>query len=71
LDVADALVLARESVKEHPLEVLEFAVRHGHTDLAAEAARQSMELEITAAMKALSPDTFKAWVWIPALFNIQ
>ncbi|KAJ7496457.1 hypothetical protein FB451DRAFT_1455566, partial [Mycena latifolia] len=52
----------KESVKEHPLEVLEYAVRHGHADLAAEAARQSMGLEVTAAMECLSADTFKEWV---------
>ncbi|KAJ6501309.1 hypothetical protein DFH09DRAFT_1324906 [Mycena vulgaris] len=52
----------KESVKEHPLEVLEYAVRHGHDDLAAEAARQSMGLEIGAALESLSPDTFKAWI---------
>ncbi|KAJ7099257.1 hypothetical protein B0H15DRAFT_541327 [Mycena belliarum] len=52
----------REAVKEHPLEILEYAVRHGHEDLAAEAARNSVGLDALAAMECLSPDTFKAWV---------
>ncbi|KAJ7652577.1 hypothetical protein B0H17DRAFT_1101435 [Mycena rosella] len=52
----------KESVKQYPLQVLEYAVRHDHADLAAEAARQSMGLDVLAAMESLSPDTFKAWI---------
>jgi hypothetical protein len=44
------------------LEILNFAVKHGHVDLANEAARQSMGHGLADAHAVLEPDTFKNWV---------
>ncbi|KAJ7288884.1 hypothetical protein C8J57DRAFT_522873 [Mycena rebaudengoi] len=64
--VHSALTLCRlkmsESIPAHPLEVLDYAERHGHDDLANESARQSMGLGVTKALEVLAPDTFRAWV---------
>ena len=55
-------ILNRQSMPQHPLEVLDFAVRHGHVDLANESARASMGQGMADAKKALARDTFDIWV---------
>ncbi|KAJ7719024.1 hypothetical protein DFH07DRAFT_316503 [Mycena maculata] len=66
--VYSALTPCREkmvnSVRDHPLQVLDYAMRHGHAELASEAARQSMGLGVEEAMESLAPDTFRTWVRI-------
>ncbi|KAJ6535819.1 hypothetical protein DFH09DRAFT_1324876 [Mycena vulgaris] len=49
-------------VAEHPLEVLDYAVEHGHVSLANECAPQNMGRAVADAMAILAPDTFKTWV---------
>ncbi|KAJ7189078.1 hypothetical protein C8R46DRAFT_34638 [Mycena filopes] len=51
-----------ESAAEHPLEVLEYAVKHGHPDLASESAQHSMGISVAEAMNVLTPRTFAKWV---------
>ncbi|KAJ7023351.1 hypothetical protein C8F04DRAFT_1011484, partial [Mycena alexandri] len=51
-----------DSVAEHPLEVLNYAARHNHKELADEAARLSMGLPVAQAVKTLAPDTLIKWV---------
>ncbi|KAJ6535830.1 hypothetical protein DFH09DRAFT_1402615 [Mycena vulgaris] len=53
---------SRSSVAEHPLEVLDYAVKHGHVSLANECAHQSMGRAAADAMAILAPDTFKTWI---------
>ncbi|KAJ6535855.1 hypothetical protein DFH09DRAFT_931676 [Mycena vulgaris] len=53
---------SKKSMPLHPLEVLEYAVKHGHSDLADGAARRSMGRSVSDAMRILAPDTFKTWV---------
>ncbi|KAJ7496492.1 hypothetical protein FB451DRAFT_1207906 [Mycena latifolia] len=62
----------KASVTAHPLEVLNYAVRHGHGSLANECAPQSMGHAVSDAMEILAPDTFRTWVRVvqPA-HNIQ
>ncbi|KAJ7496459.1 hypothetical protein FB451DRAFT_1207856 [Mycena latifolia] len=52
----------KDSILAHPLEVLTYAVKHNHNDLANESARQSMGLGVADAMQILPSETFKAWV---------
>ncbi|KAJ6535816.1 hypothetical protein DFH09DRAFT_1043115 [Mycena vulgaris] len=52
----------KASVAEHPLEVLDYAVKHGHVSLANECAHQSMGHAVADAMAILAPDTFKTWI---------
>ncbi|KAJ7431923.1 hypothetical protein B0H11DRAFT_2261258 [Mycena galericulata] len=49
------------SVVEHPLEVLDYAARHNHIELASEAARCSMGLPVVEAVRILSPDALAEW----------
>ncbi|KAJ7431928.1 hypothetical protein B0H11DRAFT_824682 [Mycena galericulata] len=72
--VFSALTLCRMKMKysipKHALEILNFAVKHGH-DFADEAARQSISRGVGDAMKVLDPDTFTTWVsqvWIINLY---
>ncbi|KAJ7818950.1 hypothetical protein B0H14DRAFT_3473404 [Mycena olivaceomarginata] len=46
----------------HPLEVLVYALRHGHTNLTNEAAQQSMRCGAAEAMDILPPETFRDWI---------
>ncbi|KAJ7496456.1 hypothetical protein FB451DRAFT_1207852 [Mycena latifolia] len=66
--IHSALTLCRmrmkDSIPGHPLEVLDYAVRHGHTLLADESARQSMGHRVSEAMRILTPDTFKTWILV-------
>ncbi|KAJ7744583.1 hypothetical protein B0H16DRAFT_851181 [Mycena metata] len=58
----------KESTTTHPLQVLDYAVKHGHVDLANESAQQSMlssACGVAEAMDSLAPSTFKKWVRIP------
>ncbi|KAJ7358372.1 hypothetical protein DFH08DRAFT_848348 [Mycena albidolilacea] len=61
-----AVALCRMRMKEfisaHPLEVLEYAVRHDHPHLANEAARRSMGCGVGEAIEVLPPDIFKTWI---------
>ncbi|KAJ6483858.1 hypothetical protein C8R47DRAFT_563207 [Mycena vitilis] len=52
----------RNSIPAHPLEVLIYALRHDHDDLANEAAEQSMGCGVAEAMETLPWDTFRAWI---------
>ncbi|KAJ7496463.1 hypothetical protein FB451DRAFT_1019366 [Mycena latifolia] len=52
----------KASTAAHPLEVLNYAVRHGHISLANESAPHSMGHAVSDAMEILAPDTFKTWV---------
>ncbi|KAJ7821234.1 hypothetical protein B0H14DRAFT_2371462 [Mycena olivaceomarginata] len=65
-EVYPALTLCRSQMESfvctHPLEVLVYALRHGHTNLANEAAQQSMRCGVAEAMDILSPETFRDWV---------
>lgn len=56
--------MRRESVKEHPLQVLNYAIRHDQVDLASEASLRSMGLGVEEAINSLDMDTFKTWVRI-------
>ncbi|KAJ7165497.1 hypothetical protein C8R43DRAFT_878508, partial [Mycena crocata] len=52
----------KESLRDHPLEVLDYAMKHHQFDLVNEAARESMGAEMESAMSILAPDVFKTWV---------
>ncbi|KAJ7730100.1 hypothetical protein DFH07DRAFT_969296 [Mycena maculata] len=52
----------RDSVAEHPLEVLDYAGRHNHNELATEAARLSMGLPVAQAARTLAPEVLTKWV---------
>ncbi|KAJ7656198.1 hypothetical protein B0H17DRAFT_1265294, partial [Mycena rosella] len=54
-------VRMRNSVAEHPLEVLDYAARHDHGKLATEK-RLSMGLPVPQAVRILAPDTLLKWV---------
>ncbi|KAJ7496494.1 hypothetical protein FB451DRAFT_197256 [Mycena latifolia] len=64
--VYSALTLCRMKMKDsiisHPLEVLDYAVKHGHVKLANEAAPQSMGHTAAESLELLAPDTFKIWI---------
>ncbi|KAK7057843.1 hypothetical protein R3P38DRAFT_3169349 [Favolaschia claudopus] len=51
----------KESVTEYPLQVLNYASRHSHKALAAEAARLSLGLSLSQAVSILSPDVLVQW----------
>ncbi|KAJ7366646.1 hypothetical protein DFH08DRAFT_664647, partial [Mycena albidolilacea] len=52
----------KASVTKYPLQVLDYAARHNHKNLANEAARLSLGLPWVQAMFLLSPDTLFKWV---------
>ncbi|KAJ7189082.1 hypothetical protein C8R46DRAFT_1206180 [Mycena filopes] len=52
----------KESAAEHPLQVLEYAVKHGHPELASECAQYSMSSSVAEAMNVLTQSTFEKWV---------
>ncbi|KAJ7146994.1 hypothetical protein C8R44DRAFT_724686 [Mycena epipterygia] len=58
-----------DSIPDHPFEVLNYALKHGHVDIADEAARQSMGHGVANAMKLLAPDTFKTWILFQERWN--
>lgn len=45
----------------HPLEVLQYAAKHGYTKIANDAAQETVGARVEDALKALSPATFMAW----------
>ncbi|KAF7362555.1 hypothetical protein MVEN_00603700 [Mycena venus] len=51
----------KASVANHPLQVLDYAARHNHKDLANEAARLSLGLPWAEAVSVLAPDTLVGW----------
>jgi hypothetical protein len=53
---------ASASVIEYPLQVLDYAARHNHKELANEAARLSIAVPLTKAVSVLAPDTLLKWV---------
>ncbi|KAL1699429.1 hypothetical protein EV121DRAFT_216245 [Schizophyllum commune] len=55
--------------KEHPLEILEFAFRHDHSDLLDLAAPYSLKAEVRKARQTLSLPLFAAWVDYRQAFN--
>ncbi|KAJ7146977.1 hypothetical protein C8R44DRAFT_758542 [Mycena epipterygia] len=57
-------MIMRNSIPQHPLEVLDYAVKHGHVEMADESARQSMGHGVADAMQVLAPDTFKTWTLV-------
>ncbi|KAJ7026034.1 hypothetical protein C8F04DRAFT_123968 [Mycena alexandri] len=61
-----------ESATTHPLQVLDYAVKHGHVDLANESAQQSMLSSVCGvaeAMDILEPSTFKKWILFQERWN--
>ncbi|KAJ7165448.1 hypothetical protein C8R43DRAFT_878175, partial [Mycena crocata] len=64
--VYSALTLCRmkmkDSISEHPLQTLDYALRHSHVDMANESAPHSMRYGVTEAFNLLSPDSFRKWV---------
>lgn len=63
------ICLTRDSIVEHPLEVLEYAARHSHMELATEAARLSMGLGLPAVVQVLPAEVVMKWVRKVALKN--
>ncbi|KAF7357242.1 BTB domain-containing protein [Mycena sanguinolenta] len=61
-----ALTVMESQMKEHitkyPLEVLDFAVKHGRRELGNEAARMTGGLPMSYAATILAPDTFTKWM---------
>jgi len=51
----------KEYIVGHPLEVLNYAVKHQYPDLEDEAARRSMAYSIEDGMKLLNADAFILW----------
>ncbi|KAJ7744594.1 hypothetical protein B0H16DRAFT_1889566 [Mycena metata] len=74
-EVYSALTLCRmrmnlkDSMSAHPLEVLLYATRHNHSDLANQSARHSMGVRVAKAMEILPLDTFKAWILFRERWN--
>ncbi|KAJ7844180.1 hypothetical protein B0H13DRAFT_1731405 [Mycena leptocephala] len=64
--VYSALTLCQKKMKDsipaHPLEVLLYAVRHDHIELANEAAQRSMGRGVAEALGVLPHDIFAAWI---------
>ncbi|KAF8149790.1 hypothetical protein K438DRAFT_2027314 [Mycena galopus ATCC 62051] len=58
------MIRIKDHMKEHPLDVLDFAAKHGHMELGNEAARLSVtgSLPISDAARTLAPDTFAKWM---------
>ncbi|KAJ7189081.1 hypothetical protein C8R46DRAFT_935302 [Mycena filopes] len=52
----------KDFVTVHPVEVLLYAIRHNHTDLANESALQSMSVGVEKVMEVLPPEIFKSWI---------
>ncbi|KAJ7147019.1 hypothetical protein C8R44DRAFT_899377, partial [Mycena epipterygia] len=54
-----------DSVAKYPLQVLDYAARHNHKELANEAAHLSVDLPFAQAVSILAPDTLVKWVRVP------
>jgi hypothetical protein len=54
--------LRREHITQHPLNILNFAAKHGYRELGNEAARLSVALPMSDAAAILAADTFLKWV---------
>ncbi|KAI5886328.1 uncharacterized protein SCHCODRAFT_02641447 [Schizophyllum commune H4-8] len=67
--VCRIIIRVSELYKEHPLEILEFAFRHGHHDLLDHAAPYSLRVEMRKARQTLSLPLFAAWVDYRQAFN--
>ncbi len=52
----------RESIADHPLDVLLYSVRHKHEDIINECAEASINMSTTDMLRSLPSDIFAAWV---------
>jgi hypothetical protein len=52
----------RAAMPQHPFEVLSYAVKHGHTDLADMAAYSAAAVPLALAFNGLTPPVYIAWV---------
>ncbi|KAJ7166643.1 hypothetical protein C8R46DRAFT_1094959 [Mycena filopes] len=59
----------KDSAAEHPLQVLEYAVKHGQPDLATEAAQHSIPISVAEALDVLTHDTFVKWILFQERYN--
>ena len=61
-EISGALKDYRNCLPQHPVEVLEYAIKHGYAELADEAAYNAIGCEATDIVNKISPETLKAWV---------
>ncbi|KAJ7147209.1 hypothetical protein C8R46DRAFT_965946 [Mycena filopes] len=59
----------KESAAQHPLQVLEYAVKYGQPDLATEAAQHSITISVAEALDVLTPSTFVKWILFQERYN--
>ncbi|KAJ6477060.1 hypothetical protein C8R45DRAFT_1008677 [Mycena sanguinolenta] len=52
----------KEAIADHPLEVLSYAARHGHADLANQSAQQSVGYRVSEALAVLPLAIFQRWI---------
>ncbi|KAK0482056.1 hypothetical protein EDD18DRAFT_1201833 [Armillaria luteobubalina] len=52
----------KESIAEHPLDVLLYSVRHKHEDVINECAEASINMSTTDMLRSLPSDIFAAWI---------
>ena len=50
------------AMKEHPMEVLGYAIRHGHREIRDQAAPLSLDESFDLAKESLSTEGLLAWV---------
>jgi hypothetical protein len=62
-----AEVSFRAAIAEHPVEVLEHAVKHRHVELMDKASRATIGMSMNEVRKHLSVDVFFIWVCISHL----
>jgi len=60
----------RAEMPRHPFEVLSYAVKHGHTDLADMAACAATTLPLAFAYGGLTPPVYIAWVRESAIDSV-
>ncbi|KAJ7824316.1 hypothetical protein B0H14DRAFT_2454070 [Mycena olivaceomarginata] len=52
----------KEAITSHPLEVLSYAARHNHVDLANQSAQQSVGYRVSQALTILPLPIFHDWI---------
>jgi hypothetical protein len=52
----------RAEIPKHPFEVLSYAAKHGHADLADAAAQMATGIPLRLAFTGLTPAVYVAWV---------
>ncbi|KZV74943.1 hypothetical protein PENSPDRAFT_572392 [Peniophora sp. CONT] len=52
----------KEHVKQHPLEILAYASKHGYNPLSDDAAPLTLDMELLKVLTALGPAHFARWV---------